>query len=169
MLSRRYENRPRTTRAMIIIVARTGRLMDRSLRNTGSTLPAHDFHQVADLESFHRPDDGDVALLQAAGDLHEMLHLVEHADGHVATLDPPLRHHQHVAGSLVVAPHPGLPDRERAFHLTRHHPPAPAPRTPAPGVSPGRKNGAPSLTRSPLGGTRWAIAPATGARTVASS
>src|SRR5574341_510448 len=122
MLSRRYENRPSTTRAMIIIVARTGRLMDRSLRNTGSALPAHDFHQVADLEPFHRPHDGDVAFLEALGDLDQILHLVEGPGDDVAPRHPSRLDHQHVAGALLVATQAGPGHRHGPFHFAGHHP-----------------------------------------------
>ena len=69
MFSRRYENSPRTTSAMIIIVARTGRLIDRSLKNTGSAFPARDRHGLTDLESASRPHDHGLASLEAGRDL----------------------------------------------------------------------------------------------------
>src|SRR6266849_39623 len=105
MFSRRYENSPSTTSASIIMVARTGRLMERSLRNTSSALPARDRDRLARLESAHGSGDDRLTAAQAGADLDERSLLVGRADGDLAPGDAPAVDHEHVCLAARVTAH----------------------------------------------------------------
>src|SRR3982751_6220872 len=78
MLRRWYENTPRVTSVTASIVARTGCLMERSLRNTGD-LSGRDFHAVGYFDALF--GDNDVAIFKTGDDLEAAVALASDPDG----------------------------------------------------------------------------------------
>ncbi len=78
MLRRWYENTPRVTSVTASIVARTGCLMERSLRNTGD-LSGRDLHTIGYFDALF--GDNEVAVFKTTDDLEAAVALASDPDG----------------------------------------------------------------------------------------
>src|SRR5215831_4888733 len=98
---------------MIIMVAKTGRLIERSLRNIGSALPSYDLDRITSLHTFGRADDRHFSRIQSLGDLGQTTGFIGQSHGHVPPRDFSAFDHEDIA-LVAVSPDTRARNRQRA-------------------------------------------------------